>query len=227
MDDREIMRILTECGVVRQGHFVGTSGRHLDHYFDKNKLFRNPVAFERLCEELARRCLGEDIIEVVIGPMVGGGFVGQRLAYHLSLLQGNAVTFLFAEKPEKVFLLKRGQEQSLQPGAKTLAVEDVITTGLSMKDGAVDIALSFGLDVVAAATLCNRGKAPADIGITGPIYALLDIAWPSWAATDEEPCLPCAQGVPMDTDVGHGQAFLDQLNQRSIDEGRGYGPLPG
>lgn len=211
VDDQEIMKILTDCGVVREGHFVGTSGKHLDHYFDKNRLFRNPVAFERLCEELATRCYrGDEIIEVVIAPAIGGAFVGQRLAYHLARLQGIPVDFVFAERPDGIFVIKRGQDQGLLLHGNALAVEDVITTGLSIREGAIDIARSLKLDVVAAATLCNRGQTSEDIGANGPIHALLDIAWPSWAATEEDPCLLCQQDVLINTDVGHGQEFLDK-----------------
>lgn len=211
-DTAETLRIFTALGVVREGHFVGTSGRHLDHYFDKNKIFPDPLALERLSEELAARCLGDDVIEVVIAPAIGGAFVAQRVAYRLRLLQGSPVTFVFAENPnDEGFRIKRGQEQGLKPGAKTLAVEDVITTGKSIRDGAIDLARALDLNVVAAAALCNRGKTAADLGITGPIYSLLDIAWPSWEATQEDPCPLCEQGVPINTDVGHGKQYLEQL----------------
>jgi orotate phosphoribosyltransferase len=95
-------------------------------------------------------------------------------------------------------------------------VEDVITSGKSIREGGIDIARALALDVVAAATLCNRGKTSADLSISGPIHSLLDIAWPSWAATEAEPCRPCVERIPFDTEVGHAQEYLDGLAKENL-----------
>ncbi len=216
MQESEIMELLQKCNVLQEGHFVGASGKHLDHYFDKNRIFADPVAFERLCEELAARCFrSDDPIDVVIGPMVGAGFVGQRLAYHLAILQGRPVTFVFAEKAgEDGFVLNRGQDKLLVPGSNALAVEDVITTGGSIIDGAIAIAKAQSLNIVAAATLCNRGKTAADLGIPGPIYSLLEPDWPAYTAHQ---CPLCADDVPVNTEVGHGADFMAKKRELPLE----------
>jgi orotate phosphoribosyltransferase len=238
MYQTEITEVLAECKVVTKGHFVGTSGKHLADYFDKNRLFRNPVALERLCEELAARCLSSGLIQVVIAPAIGGAFVGQRLAYYLSRLQGISVDFIFTEKKDGIWQLRRGQTQGLVYGANAVGVEDVITSGLSMREGAIEVASSVGLNMIAGATLCKRGKTPEEVGMNGPIHALLDIAWPSWAATEEDPCPLCRDQVAFNTDVGHAKDYLEELTSQgrllpwmtgnqSIDAGRTYDSLPG
>lgn len=215
MNEKEITETLKGCNTVREGHFVGTSGLHLDHYFDKNRLLAYPETLERLTEELAARCTGEGIIEVVVSPTLADAFVGQRMAYYLGRYQNRTVHFVVAEKNKKGdgFEIGRGQQAFMRQGAKALVVVDVFTTGGSAKS-AVKLACAGGLDVVAAAGICHRGRATAESVGVPKLISLVSFNWPSWAATEDDPCPCCLDNVRFDTDVGHAKDYLEKLDKQ-------------
>lgn len=101
------------------------------------------------------------------------------------------------------FVLKRGYDK-LVAGKKVLAVEDVLTTGGSLKASVAAIRAAGG-DPFMAVALCNRGGVTAEaIGVPS-LESLLDIRL---EMHDEDACPLCAAGVSINTSVGHGKAYL-------------------
>lgn len=104
------------------------------------------------------------------------------------------------------FVFKRGYDKYVT-GRKVLIVEDILTTGSTVKK-VVEAVRAIGGEVVAVAALCNRGGVTAaDIGDVPELFSLIDIALEMW---DAENCPLCASGVPINTSVGKGQEFLDK-----------------
>ena len=134
-----ILEILKEAGVLLEGHFLLTSGRHSNKYLQCAKVFRNTKYSEELCSALAEQ-FRNDGVEVVIGPAMGA----VQMAYEVS--RGLHCENFFAERDQDgKMCLRRGFE--VQPGQKVLLVEDVVTTGGSVRE-VLELVKAAGGDVV-------------------------------------------------------------------------------
>jgi orotate phosphoribosyltransferase len=133
----------------------------------------DPERAERLARALAAK-LPQDLreaIDAVISPAMGGVIIGHEMGRAL----GRPAMFL--ERPEGTFGLRRGF--SLEPGAKVLMVEDVVTTGLSSRE-AIEAVRTAGGEVVAEAALVDRSSGKAELGV--PFYPLIRIDVPTYDA---------------------------------------------
>lgn len=198
----EILETLAKVGaIITNSHIVYTSGRHGDSYVNKDAVYPHTGVTSRLCENIARHFLASEI-EVVIAPAIGGVILSQWIAHHLGLLSGKEVLSLYAEKADDGFVVRRGYEKIL-PGKRTLIVEDVLTTGGSVKK-VVEICKTLNAGVVGVAALCNRGGISAqDLGVK-ELYALVRVDLASW---EEKDCPLCAKKVPVNREVGKGREF--------------------
>lgn len=203
-----VLSILESIGAIRGGHFVLANGNHSDRYVDKNRLFAQPRITEWMSEELARfaRTLPP---EIVVGPAIGGALLAQRIAFQLGRLPKREVRFAYAEKDGNIFVLKRGYDQ-LVARKRVLVVDDVINTGASVREVVKAVRAAGGI-VKTVVALCNRGGATAeDIGEELALHVLLELSLQQWPA---EECPLCAEGVPVNTDVGHGAEFVEQQSR--------------
>ena len=121
----EILQIFKDTEALLQGHFLLTSGKHSAQYMQCAQVLQYPVKAEALCKELAVKF--EDFeIETVIAPAVGGIVVAHEVGRALG------VKAVFTERQNNEMTLRRGF--GLAPDEKVLVVEDVITTGGSVKE---------------------------------------------------------------------------------------------
>lgn len=65
ISNERVIEILKEAGVLLEGHFRLTSGRHSNKYLQCAKIFRNTKYSEELCSALAEQFADEGV-EVVI-----------------------------------------------------------------------------------------------------------------------------------------------------------------
>ncbi|MGB9802783.1 orotate phosphoribosyltransferase [Desulfofundulus sp.] len=180
----EILSIFKKTGAMLSGHFVLTSGRHSDRYFQCARVLEHPRYCELLCRELAQRWANEGLedVDTVIGPALGGILVSYEMARVLGARS------LFTERENGVMTLRRGFE--ISPGERVLVVEDVITTGGSVRE-VIAVVQETGAQVVGAAALIDRSDGTVDLGV--PLRALLTI--PAISYVPEE-CPLCRQGIP-------------------------------
>src|SRR5688572_13254817 len=82
MTDADVMKIFEESGALLTGHFVLTSGKHSDRYFEKFNVLNQPWHVETLCKELAAR-LAETEPDVILGPTTLGIVMAYEVAKHL------------------------------------------------------------------------------------------------------------------------------------------------
>ena len=206
MTDEEVLELLQKVGAFRAGHFVFTSGLHADTYVNKDALYPYTKETSRLCREIAARFKDKNI-EVVLGPAVAAAVLSQWTAYHLTELTGREVYAVYADKDGAGgFVVRRGYDQIIK-GKNVLIVEDLTTTGGSIKK-VVDAARAGGANVVGAIALCNRGNVTKEGAGNPEIFdQLLKVELDQWPA---ESCELCARGIPVNTEVGHGKQFLAQ-----------------
>jgi orotate phosphoribosyltransferase len=173
MSDEEILDEFRAAGALLEGHFILSSGLRSPKYLQCARVLMDTGRAERLARELASR-LPQDVadqIDVVVSPAMGGVIIGHEMGRAL------ARPAMFLERPQGVFELRRGFR--LEPGAKVLMVEDVVTTGLSSRE-AINAVRETGAEVVAEAALVDRSSGKADLGV--PFFPLIRIDVPTYDA---------------------------------------------
>ena len=144
-----------KTGAILKGHFKLTSGRHSDTYMQSAKLFIDTKQSEIVCKALAEKLAGEKI-DLVVSPAIGGILMGYEVARQLG------VPNIFAERENGEMTLRRGF--SIEKGTKVVVVEDVVTTGGSVKE-VVKLVQGLGAEVVAVASLVDRSNGNVDFGV--------------------------------------------------------------
>ncbi len=201
----EIM--LEEEGVIRRGHFIGASGRHLDTYVNKNVLNTNPKKVQVLGSYIAQLCAHLNI-DVVASPAAGAVALGHEVAKRIREAQ-----FVFTEKVSEQDGaghsterqgLKRGYDQVVN-GRRVLVVEDIVTTGGSLLS-VVDARKKAGGIPVGASAIVNRSPGTVGSEVFGvPFIPLLNLDLQSWS---DESVPDVLKRVPIDTSIGHGAAYV-------------------
>lgn len=178
----ETRQIFLEAGALMKGHFRLSSGRHSGEYWEKFWVLQWPRHVETLCGEIARRYQDAGV-EVVLGPTTGGIL----LAFEVARQMGARA--LYAEKEGGERTLRRGLV--LEPGTRTLIVDDVLTMGGSVRE-CLDLAARQGAEVVGVAVLVDRSGGTVDLGRR--LEALLKVQAETYAP---EECPLCAQDIPI------------------------------
>lgn len=187
MTHDQVLAIFREAGVLREGHFVLTSGRHSNQFFLMPHLFQYPALTEKLCAALAELYADEEI-ETVIGPATGGIVLAYEVARQIGKLKGGkGPRAIFTEKTEDgKMALKR--QWTLRQGERVLFVEDAVTTGGSVNK-AIDAVRGFEPAIVGVGCLTDRSNGAVDFGV--PLRSLVKLQVQSW--TPEE-CPLCQAG---------------------------------
>jgi orotate phosphoribosyltransferase len=170
----DLGQLLEESGAILRGHFLLTSGRHSDVYFEKFRVLEQPQVLSALCKEIAEHYGGKGI-ELVAGPTTGGIIIAFEVARQMRL------PAVYVETENGVRTLRRNK--LLSPGVKTLVVDDVLTTGTSLMESTQAIEDAGG-SVQAFAVLIDRSS--ADKQWPKPMFASYRVAAESFAA-DEIP----------------------------------------
>lgn len=119
--------------------------------------------------------------------------------FALKLLEESGVIL----KEGSGFTLKRGYNKIVE-GQKCLVVEDILTTGGSVKK-VVDVVRECGGEVVAVSAIVNRGKVTAEMIRVPQLFSLVDLDLETWS---EEECPLCRDNETVNIEVGHGAAFV-------------------
>lgn len=168
----EIGDLLESSGAVLRGHFLLTSGRHSDVYFEKFRVLERPDVLSALCTEIAKRFANENI-DVVAGPTTGGIIIAFEVARQMGL------PALYVESEDGQKKLRRGA--TVAPGARVLVVDDVLTTGLSVVE-TIAVIQGHGASVVGAGVLIDRSAPDLDLGV--PMYASYKVTATSYDPAD-------------------------------------------
>lgn len=171
MTTDEVLAIFREAGAVLEGHFILTSGLRSPVFLQKARVFMHPHLTERLCRALAERIRErvEAPIDYIVGPAVGGLIPAYETSRHLG------APAIWVEREAGVFRLRRFD---VAPGDRVVIVEDIVTTGLSIRE-TVDCMRELGAEVLAAACIIDRSAGKADVGV--PLIALAEYAVPAYA----------------------------------------------
>jgi len=151
----EIEAILLQAEVIKEGHFLLTSGLHSQYYFEKFRLLERPDLLSPFCEELARSFEKADF-SGVCGPTTGGVII----SYEVARLLGKRCLFAEKTKDGRDFL----RSQTIRKGESFIVVDDVLTTGGSIR-ASIDALKRHGGEAIAVGVLIDRSEKPPDFGL--------------------------------------------------------------
>lgn len=174
------MKILKDTGAMLEGHFLLSSGRHSDKYFQCARFFMNPEEAEEAMIETVFSIRRD--FDVVVGPAMGGVIP----SWIIGRLLGIQSMFVERDDDGKM-TLRRGFELE---GKTVLIAEDVLTTGKSSRECA-DAIEKFGGKV--KSLFCVVDRRPDDVKVEWPVYSMFKVDAHSWLAED---CPLCKQGIP-------------------------------
>lgn len=175
----QVLEIFARTGVLLEGHFRLTSGLHAAKYLQCAQLLQYPHEAGPLCEQLASY-FKDAGTTVVAGPATGGII----LAYEVAKALG--VKNIFGERENGVMTFRRGFK--VEPTDKVLVLEDVVTTGGSVKE-LIACVKEAGAEVVGVASLVNRSGGRVDFGVPFKSLVNLDIT-----TYQPEDCPMCKEG---------------------------------
>lgn len=181
MTNTEILEIFTKTNALLNGHFLLTSGRHSNQYFQCALVLQHPAHNEVICGMIANHF--RDIeIDVVISPAIGGIVVGQEVARQLGKKS------IFAERDDKTLTLRRGFQ--IEEGKRYLVCEDVVTTGGSVFE-VINIVKSNGGIVAGVGYIVDRSNNKVQFGV--PQFSTLQLEVVSF---EPDNCPLCKQNIP-------------------------------
>ncbi len=176
----DLAEALERKGALLEGHFLLSSGRHSDRFIQKFRILEDPSLVEPIARSIADAFAAERPT-VVVSAAVGGIVLGYETARALG------TRAVFVEKERGVPVLRRGF--SLEPHDRALVVEDVMTTGGSVRE-VLDLVRGRRCEVLGVAAIVRRGN--VELGVR--TLALLDLPLRSY---DPDECPLCAAKEPL------------------------------
>lgn len=164
-----------------EGHFILSSGLHSSNYMQCAKLLQYPAIASELGQRLAEKLPSN--ADLVLSPALGGIIIGHEVARAVN------VPFVFVERQEKEFLLRRGFQ--IDPGRKVIVIEDVVTTGLSTRE-TMAVAEKMKASVIGVGCIVDRSLQAPDF--SAPFQSLLKLPLAQFQPDD---CPLCKEKVPL------------------------------
>ncbi len=185
MNTEDVLAVFREAGAILEGHFILTSGLRSPVFLQKARVFMHADKTEKLCKALAEKIQAADLgpIDYVVGPAIGGLIPSYETSRHLR------VPSVWVERENGVFRLRR---YDVPKGARVVIVEDIVTTGLSIRE-TIDCMKDLGIEVVAAACIVDRSAGKADVGTR--LIALAEYEVPAYPADKLPPELAAIPAV--------------------------------
>ena len=177
----DILEKFEQAGAYLRGHFLLTSGRHSEVYFEKFMLLQFPDIMEELCARLAEPYKASGI-QTVVGPTLGGVVIAYEVARQLGCRA------IYAEADGDRRVLRRGF--GLDKGERVLLVDDILTTGRSVLE-VVEMAEAYSCDIAGIALMLDRSGGKT---FSYPLTTLAAIDAASFAPAE---CPLCLKGEPI------------------------------
>ncbi|MEQ4489429.1 MAG: orotate phosphoribosyltransferase [Dehalococcoides mccartyi] len=179
----DVETLFEKTGAILKGHFLLTSGLHSPIYWEKFRIIENPEYNQQLCGMIAGHYKDKGI-ELVAGPTTGGIVLAHEIARQMGL------KCVFAEK---IADSERGFRRGfvIKPGAKVLVVDDILTTGKSVREVLAAVKKAGG-EVAGIGVLVDRSDTA--LQFNAPVFSCLRSATTTYKPED---CPLCRQGLPL------------------------------
>ncbi len=176
--EADILKIFEDSNALLKGHFLLSSGLHSDKYLQCALVLQRTDIASKLCSEIAGE-FKDNSVDVVVSPAIGGIIVGQEVARALKCRA------IFCEKEDGKMVFRRGF--SVEKGSRALVVEDVVTTGGSIKRVA-DTVASYGGNVIGYGCIVDRSGEKQDFELN----SLLKVHVKTYKPQE---CPMCKEGI--------------------------------
>jgi orotate phosphoribosyltransferase len=176
--------IFEKSGTVLKGHFSLASGLHSPVYWEKFRVLQYPEHTEALCHLIASH-YRQNNVQVVAGPTTGGIILAYETARQLG------VRGIFAEKEPGAETRSFRRDFKISPGERVLIVDDILTTGKSIRE-VIDAVASTGGELIGIGVLVDRSETTPDFGV--PLFSCLRSRTETYQPQD---CPLCARGIPL------------------------------
>lgn len=185
MKQTEVLNIFRECGAILEGHFILSSGLRSPVFLQKARVFMHAHHTETLCRALAEKIRQnvEAPIDFVVGPAIGGIIPAYETSRHLG------VPNIWVERENGEFRLRRFD---LAKGARVVIIEDIVSTGLSIRE-TIQALVKLNANVLAAGCLVDRSAGKSEIGI--PLICLAEYEVPAYSVDDLPPELAAIPAI--------------------------------
>jgi len=180
LDQTKVLNLMEELGALHRGHFLLSSGRHSDTYFQCARLLQFPELARELGAEMAA-FFADTAHDLVVSPAMGGILVGHEVARALGR------RFVFTERQDGVMTIRRGF--GLEEGEKVVIAEDVVTRGTSLLE-VIAVIEAAGGRVVGLTSIIDRTGGEVELPL--PLHSLARVTVETWVP---DGCPLCAQDV--------------------------------
>jgi orotate phosphoribosyltransferase len=178
----EVLDIFKTAGAIKEGHFLLASGLHSPVYWEKFRILQYPALTKKLCRLIAQHFKGQKL-DVVAGPTTGGIILAFETARQLG------VRSIFAEKEGEIRVFRRDFE--IRHGEHVLIVDDILTTGSSLKETISAVARLGGI-VIGIGVLVDRSERSLEFDL--PFFSCHRA--PTVVYSSQE-CPLCAGHIPL------------------------------
>ncbi|MCW4009534.1 MAG: orotate phosphoribosyltransferase [Candidatus Bathyarchaeota archaeon] len=170
----EMAKILTNIDAVKFGIFKLSNGKISPYYIDLRVIPSFPDAYRDICDFYAQTItqqIGTKTFDRVAAVPIAGIPFASQIAYNLKK------PFLYVRKDAKLHGRERRVEGILVSGDKVLLLDDLVTTGISLKEAAQAVRAEGGV-TTEAITFLDREEGGKELldksGIK--LHALLRIS---------------------------------------------------
>jgi len=182
MTPADLLDLARASGALLEGHFLLSSGLHSPRYFQCARLLAHPEVATRIGAALGEKASGL-VVDFAIAPALGGILVAHEVARKL----GVRALFVERDSDSGQLVLRRGF--TIDPGERALVLEDVVTTGGSLRE-TVQIVRAHGGKVVATAAIVDRSREPVTAEDV-PFFSLARLDFPAYEPSS---CPLCRAG---------------------------------
>ncbi|WP_035589573.1 orotate phosphoribosyltransferase [Hippea jasoniae] len=185
LSSEEALNLYKKRNAYLQGHFLLSSGLHSEFYLQSALVLQYPHDAWLLCSSIAEYFKDKEI-DVVIAPAMGGILV----SYDVARALGQNIRSIFAERVDGKLTLRRGF--TIDKNERVLVVEDVVTTGKSVKE-TVEVVRQYTDNIVGIGALVDRGGNFNPEGID--YFALIKLQITNYQPDN---CPLCKAGIPLE-----------------------------
>lgn len=178
----EILGQLQEIGALREGHFPEADGSCSRVRVNMPRLFQQPEHTQRVAAQMAEQLAGKSP-DLIVG--VGEGSV--ILAYELARQMNTRC--LHALRHNGTMTVRRGLD--VKPGERALIVEDVVSTGKSIRE-TVELLRALDVCILGISAILDMSEGRAHFRF--PFYPLAGL---SRGNAPRRACPLCRAGAPL------------------------------